>query len=111
MNKNIKKIKNNKKLLLELKEKSVGSSKEICGYLKNEIFYERKNSHPYPEKYFLIDPSSCMWGEDVVLFHSHPDKNELIGFSDWDMENQKFFCLDMVLYSVNNDEFYYMSYG
>ena len=107
MNNNLEKIKNNKSLLSELKKESCLSKKEICGFIKNEIFNKVKNSHPDPENFFLINPADCVWGEEVVLFHSHPTHIAIQGFSDWDLENQRFFTLDKVLYSVNNDEFYY----
>jgi len=43
------------------------------------------------------------------LFHSHPAHSNLIGFSDWDLKNQQYFYLKMIVYSVNNNEFYYKS--
>jgi hypothetical protein len=46
---------------------------------------------------------------DVVLFHSHPAHSNLVGFSDWDLKNQEYFYLKMIVYSVNNNEFYYKS--
>jgi len=107
MKKNIDEIKNNKDLLSYLKKCSSSSEEEICGFIKDMVFYKVKNSHPDPRNFFLIDPLECIWGNDIVLFHSHPNHIELEGFSDWDLENQKFFSLDMVLYSVNNDKFYY----
>ena len=101
------KIKNNKVLLSVLKEKSLKSKKEICGFIYREKFIEKENIHPDPVNYFLISPKECIWQDDCVLFHSHPAHIKGAGFSEWDLENQYFFNMDMVLYSVNNDEFYY----
>ncbi len=104
-----------KKELLEiLKQKSINSNTEICGFLikKNTIydeFIECVNMHPDPVNYFLISPKECIFDDDVVLFHSHPAHSNLIGFSDWDLKNQQYFYLKMIVYSVNNNEFYYKS--
>tara|TARA_Y100000361_G_C11079860_1_gene300406 strand:+ start:15 stop:341 length:327 start_codon:yes stop_codon:yes gene_type:complete len=100
-------IKKNKRLLSELKDISVSCDEEVCGFIKDNEFHARKNAHPDPKNFFLIAPSDCVWGDDVVLFHSHPRHAGLKGFSDWDLQNQKIFDLSMVLYSVKNDEFYY----
>jgi hypothetical protein len=101
-------------LLNELKEKSRNSEKEICGFLikKNNVyseFVECFNSHPDPVNYFLISPKQCVFEDDSILFHSHPLHSDLIGFSDWDLENQQYFYLKMVVYSVKNNEFYYQT--
>jgi len=101
------KIKNDKVLLNVLKEKALNSDKEICGFICDGKFIEKENIHPDPVNYFLISPKECIWEDGVVLFHSHPVHIERAGFSEWDLENQYFFNMDMVLYSVNNDEFYY----
>ena len=104
-----------KKELLEiLKQKSVNSTTEICGFLikKNNVydeFIECINVHPDPVNYFLISPKECLFDDAVVLFHSHPAHSNLIGFSDWDLKNQQYFYLKMIVYSVNNNEFYYKS--
>ncbi len=104
-----------KKELLEiLKQKSINSNTEICGFLikKNTIydeFIQCVNMHPDPVNYFLISPKECIFDDDVVLFHSHPAHSNLIGFSDWDLKNQQYFYLKMIVYSVNNNEFYYKS--
>ena len=97
-----------------LQNRSRNSKNEICGFLKKhngfyDTFLECKNIHPDPRNYFLISPKDCIFEEDVILFHSHPDHSDLIGFSEWDLENQKYFCLNMLVYSVNNDSFYYKS--
>jgi hypothetical protein len=65
--------------------------------------------HPDPFNYFLISPKECLFDDDVILFHSHPAHCDLIGFSEWDLKNQEFFYLKMLVYSVNNNEFYYKS--
>lgn len=104
-----------KKELKELlKNKSIHSENEICGFLikKNDIydeFIECDNLHPDPINYFLISPKQCIFEDDVILFHSHPAHSKLIGFSEWDLQNQNYFYLKMLVYSVNNDEFYYKS--
>jgi hypothetical protein len=59
--------------------------------------------------YFLISPKQCVFEDDSILFHSHPLHSDLIGFSDWDLENQQYFYLKMVVYSVKNNEFYYQT--
>lgn len=100
-------IKNNKSLLLELKKYSCSSDKEVCGFIVDCKFIAKKNVHPDPLNFFLIDPRDYIWGENVVVFHSHPEHVKKVNFSDWDLENQKFFNMDMVLYSVYNNEFYY----
>ena len=104
-----------KKELIEiLKEKSINSKKEICGFLikKNNVytdFIECENLHPDPFNYFLISPKQCIFEDDVILFHSHPSHSDLIGFSEWDLENQQYFYLKMIVYSVKNNEFYYQN--
>lgn len=104
-----------KKELIELlKYKSKNTNEEICGFLikKNGVydtFIECKNLHPDPINYFLISPKEYIFDDGVILFHSHPNHSDLKGFSDWDLENQKYFYLDMLVYSVNNDSFYYKS--
>lgn len=100
-------IKNNESLLLDLKKYSCSSDEEICGFIMNCEFFARKNIHPDPFNFFLIDPKDYMLEENVIVFHSHPKHIEKNGFSDWDLENQRFFDRDMVLYSVYNNEFYY----
>lgn len=97
-----------------LSSKSINSENEICGFLiKNgslyDLFKECTNIHPDPQNYFLISPKECIFDEDVILFHSHPKHSDLIGFSEWDLENQKYFCLNMLVYSVKNNKFYYKS--
>ena len=72
-------------------------------------FIECVNMHPDPVNYFLISPKECIFDDDVVLFHSHPAHSNLVGFSDWDLKNQEYFYLKMIVYSVNNNEFYYKS--
>ena len=101
-----------KELSKLLKQKSIDSNKEICGFLikKDSIydqFIECNNVHPDPINYFLISPKECIFDDDVILFHSHPAHCDLIGFSEWDLKNQEYFYLKMLVYSVNNDEFYY----
>jgi len=104
-----------KKELLELlRNKSKDSQNEICGFLKKhagiyDSFLECKNIHPDPRNYFLISPKESIFEEDIILFHSHPQHIGLIGFSEWDLENQNYFSLNMLVYSVNNDSFYYKS--
>ena len=97
-----------KEILDLLKNLSEKSKKEVCGYISSSgVFYEKENVHPDPENFFLIDPKECMWEDDIIIFHSHPDKITHEGFSEWDIENQFYFQLDMLLYSVNNKKFYY----
>lgn len=96
-----------KELLNSLKLKSVGSKAEICGFIVNGNFFEKRNHHPDKENFFLISPKDCLWGDSVVLFHSHPKHIKEKNFSSWDLTNQYYFNLDMLLYSVNNDEFYF----
>lgn len=96
-----------KKLLKELKLKSQSSKKEVCGFIKEGEFIEKNNYHPDPENFFLIDPTDCIFDENVVVFHSHPDHVLEKGFSEWDLENQHYFQMDMLLYSVNNNKFYF----
>ena len=72
-------------------------------------FIECDNLHPDPINYFLISPKDCIFDDDVILFHSHPAHCDLIGFSEWDLKNQQYFYLKMLVYSVNNNEFYYKS--
>jgi len=97
-----------KDLIHELKKKSIASEKEICGFIvENQKFIECENIHPDPYHYFLISPNHYIWGDDVILFHSHPKICEEKGFSKWDLENQFYFQLKMLLYSVKYDEFYF----
>lgn len=97
-----------KNTLKLLREKSIDSDKEICGFIVDgEKFIECKNIHPDPYHYFLISPNHYIWGNNVILFHSHPKTCEDEGFSEWDLENQFYFQLKMLLYSVNYDEFYF----
>ena len=65
------------------------------------------NVHPNPKNFFLISPKQTIYSEDCIVFHSHPKHVKEKGFSEWDLENQKYFYMPMLLYSVNNDEFYY----
>ena len=102
-------------LLKLLKEKSCNSVEEICGFLiktsdKFDFFIECQNLHPDSSNYFLISPKEYIWDKECILFHSHPKHAILDGFSDWDLENQKYFALDMLLYSVNKDKFYISLY-
>lgn len=101
--------------LFMLKKKCQSSNKEICGFIKlSNNFYsdfvECENLHPDPFNYFLISPKQYIENQNSILFHSHPDHCENKGFSDWDLENQKYFALDMLLYSVKDDEFYFKAY-
>jgi proteasome lid subunit RPN8/RPN11 len=98
----------NKKILEELTQKSKISKKEICGFVvDNKKFIEVENVHPIANKFFLIDPKNYIWGDDVILFHSHVDEESENGFSTWDLENQFYFQLKMLLYSVKYDRFYF----
>ena len=102
----------NGKLLDELRELSKASKIEVCGFIiykNNDCYYKScKNLHPDGSNFFVIDPKECVF-ENSILFHSHPQHVDLDGFSDWDLENQRYFCLPMLLYSVNRDVFYYKS--
>ena len=100
-------IKNNENLKVFLKTLSIDSDCEICGFIRGGRFMQKTNIHPDPKNFFLIDPKECIWENDVVLFHSHPEHVEIKGFSQWDLKNQECFDLDMVVYSVKNNEFYY----
>jgi len=95
------------KLKEQLKRDSISSQEEICGFILRDKFIKVENKHPESKNFFLIDPLDCIWEEGVILFHSHPDHVKEKGFSEWDLENQYYFQLDMLLYSVNNDEFYF----
>lgn len=104
-----------KNLLKKLKQISIISDDEICGFLIKEKnmyvdYIPCANLHPDKKNFFLINPSSYVFNEEIGLFHSHPKHCLLNGFSEWDLENQKYFCLDMLLYSVNNDKFYFQKY-
>lgn len=106
----------NHEILIYLKNLSVSSEEEICGFLiKDDHLYSKYipciNVHPDKKNFFLINPSEYILDRDVMLFHSHPIHSVLDGFSEWDTENQKYFCLDMLLYSVNKDKFYFQKYG
>lgn len=98
-------------LLNELKEISINSEEEICGFLiksNDDYFFKRcKNIHPDPKNYFLISPKEYNFDDGTIVFHSHPKNPDDKGFSDWDLENQFYFCLPMLLYSVINNEFHY----
>lgn len=96
-----------KSLLEKLKKKSINSSDEVCGFISKGVFWEKQNIHPDKKNFFLISPEDCCWGDGVILFHSHPKHVHAKGFSKWDIDNQYYFDLDMLLYSVNNDEFYF----
>lgn len=98
-------------ILEELKKESVSSEEEICGFLiKQEnsyVFRKKTNLHPNPKSFFLISPKETVYSKECIVFHSHPKHVKEEGFSDWDIENQKYFYMPMLLYSVNNDKFYY----
>ena len=100
-----------KSILEELRKESLSSDDEICGFLikKNNNYYFKKmiNIHPNPKSFFLISPKESNYSDGGIVFHSHPEHVKEKGFSEWDLENQKYFYLPMLLYSVNNDEFYY----
>jgi hypothetical protein len=101
-----------KNILDYLKKISIESDIEICGFIKSNDglyneFEKQENMHPDPKNYFIISPRSMIKNEDSILFHSHPPHALEKGFSDWDLENQEYYYLDMLVYSVNNDEFYY----
>ena len=103
-------------LLNDLKSKSIASNEEICGFIikkseKYDTFIECRNYHPDPANFFLISPKEYVSDINAVVFHSHPINAQIDGFSDWDLENQKYFALDMLLYSVNKDKFYINLYG
>jgi proteasome lid subunit RPN8/RPN11 len=102
-------------LLQFLKKKCIESDIEICGFIKKKNntyswFIESKNLHPDPANFFLISPREYIDNEESILFHSHPGHCKTKGFSEWDLENQKYFALTMLLYSVNDDKFYYSYY-
>lgn len=87
---------------------------EICGFLiKNSNnnkydFIQRQNIHPDPLHHFLIDPKQCFFDKDVIVFHSHGIQSELAeGFSEDDLENQRYFNMPMLLYCVYIDRFFY----
>lgn len=103
-------------ILIHLKNLSVSSSEEICGFITKDgdsysNYISCCNVHPDKKNFFLINPLEYILDKDVILFHSHPSHSPLDGFSEWDIENQKYFCLDMLLYSVNKDKFYFKKYG
>jgi proteasome lid subunit RPN8/RPN11 len=99
------------KILLEQLEILCKSSDiEICGFINNDKFIECKNLHPDPYHYFLISHEDYLKNIDSILFHSHPHNCDDEGFSAWDIENQQFHCLDMLLYSVNLNRFFYRKY-
>jgi len=103
-------------LLLYLKKISISSEEEVCGFLikKQDLYSEYiscNNVHPDKRNFFLINPSEYILDKEIAIFHSHPSHSMLDGFSEWDIENQKYFCLDMLLYSVNKDKFYFKKYG
>jgi len=99
-------------LLHDLRKLSRASKIEVCGFIvfeNDQQYYKScKNLHPDPSNFFVIDPKECVF-RNSILFHSHPEHVIIDGFSDWDLENQQYFCLPMLLYSVNKDEFYYKS--
>lgn len=104
----------NNDILDLLMYKSANSINEICGFLikKNGVydsFKECSNIHPDPQNYFLISPKECIFDGDPILFHSHPISSDLEGFSEWDLENQQYFYLQILVYSVKNNKFYYKS--
>jgi proteasome lid subunit RPN8/RPN11 len=99
-----------KDLLNNLVELSKNSNVEICGFIKNNIFVKCDNLHPDPVNYFTISHKEYLKNIDSILFHSHPYKYNDKGFSDWDLENQKYHCLNMLLYSVNLNRFFYKTY-
>ncbi len=99
-----------KDLLNNLVELSKNSNVEICGFIKNNIFVKCDNLHPDPFNYFTISHKEYLKNIDSILFHSHPYKYNDKGFSDWDLENQKYHCLNMLLYSVNLNRFFYKTY-
>lgn len=95
-------------LLLELKNLSIASELEIVGFIKDNIFQQVNNIHPDSKNYFLINSKDIKdLNSGYILFHSHPIHIELDGFSEWDLENQKYSCIPMLLYSVKADKFYY----
>jgi proteasome lid subunit RPN8/RPN11 len=97
-----------KNLLDELKKISIDSDEEICGFVVGgNTFIKCENIHPNPKDYFLISPNEYIWEDDIMLFHSHPKHIDINGFSDWDIENQFYFQLKMLLYSVKHNEFYF----
>lgn len=102
-------------LLDELKNYSE-SENEVCGFIvktdENAYKYINcQNLHPQKDKYFLISPLDYLLYKDGVLFHSHPAHSDTEGFSEWDIENQNYHCLDMLLYSVKHNKFYFKEYG
>lgn len=96
-----------KQILYKLKKISIESEKEVCGYVINNEFLQKENIHPDPFRYFVISPNECIWAKDAILFHSHPLKADIKGFSEWDLENQFYFQIDMLLYSVKYNRFYF----
>jgi len=98
-----------KDILEHLREISRNSENEVCGFVieNGNKFIQCENIHPEPKNYFLISPKDYIWERDTILFHSHPAHGDVIGFSDWDVQNQFYFQLKMLLYSVKYDEFYF----
>ncbi len=95
-------------LLSYLKNISIASDIEIVGFIdKNNQFEQKPNIHPDSSNYFLINPKEYDNLDNITLFHSHPNHIELDGFSEWDLENQKWSCLPMLLYSVKHGKFHY----
>ena len=93
-----------------LRTKSINSNLEVCGFILNNEFVECKNIHPDPKNYFLISPKDIPWDkldDNTLLFHSHPEHATVDGFSKWDIENQFYFQLKMLLYSVKYNRFYF----
>lgn len=102
--------------ILELLKEYSQSNDEICGFIiKNEDnsyeYINCENLHPEKDKYFLISPKNYLLYNSGILFHSHPIHSDTEGFSEWDIENQNYHCLDMLLYSVKHNKFYYKEYG
>jgi proteasome lid subunit RPN8/RPN11 len=97
-----------------LKNICKNTENEVCGFLiKNSDsnkydFIQRKNVHPDPIHHFLIDPKDSFFDKEIIVFHSHGLKCESgYGFSEDDLENQKFFNMPMLLYCVYIDRFFY----
>lgn len=94
----------NPEILKILAAESERSAAEIVAFLFDDDSIEYvENIHPDPTNYFLISPErapTC----DYILFHSHVKKG---GFSDWDLQNQRYHDKSMLLYDKIDKKFYY----
>ena len=76
----------------------------ICEINEKLKFIECKNTHPFPEYNFCINPRILLEYDVKYIVHSHPIGSSRA--SENDKNNSNELCIPYLIYSLRDDDFY-----